>query len=82
VSEYRLFGPTKKKERLGFFGFALGLVMYFICLILLNVVPYGYVVIAFFYTPFTIQFQAVMSLIYPLIWSIPFIFIPRTKSII
>ncbi len=80
MSEYNLFGPSYVKERLGFFGFALGLVIYFIALILLNVIPYGYLVIAFFYSPFTIPFQAVMSFIYPLAWSIPFVFIPRTKT--
>ena len=82
MSEYNLFGPTLKRERLGFFGFALGLVVYFTCLITLNTIPYGYVVIDFFYAPLTIPFQAVMSFVYPLIWSIPFIFIPRTKTIV
>jgi hypothetical protein len=80
LSEYNLFGPTQKKEKLGFFGFALGLVIYFVTLILLNVIPYGNIVIALFYAPFTIPFQAVMSFIYPLIWSVPFIFIQRTKT--
>ena len=80
MSNGQLFDPPQKRERLGFFGFALGLVIYFVGFIVLNVVPYGYVVISIFYAPFTYTFQAVMVFIYPVIWSIPFIFIQRTKT--
>ncbi len=74
-----MFSLPKKREKLGFFGFAIGMVTYFVGLILLNIIPYGYIVIAFFYAPFTVEFQYVMTFVYPLIWSIPFIFIQRTR---
>ena len=61
-------------------GFALGPAIYLVGFIVLNVIPYGYVVISVFYAPFTYTFQTVMGFIYPVIWSIPFIFIQRTKT--
>ncbi|MGY5859872.1 MAG: hypothetical protein RTU63_10925 [Candidatus Thorarchaeota archaeon] len=82
MSDTKLFSIPQKKERLGFFGFALGLVIYFVGFIGLNVIPFGYVVISFFYAPFTIEFQSVMVFVYPLLWSIPFFFIQRTKTTI
>ena len=82
MSNGRLFDAPQKKERLGFFGVALGLVIYFVVFFSLNVIPYGYVVIAMLFAPFTIQFQTVMSFVYPLLWSAPFFFIKRTKTVV
>jgi hypothetical protein len=80
MSNGQLFDPPQKNERLGFFGFALGLVIYFVVNISLNVIPGGNVIITIFYAPFTTPLQSVMGFVYPLIWSIPFFFIQRTRT--
>ena len=82
MSNGQLFDFPQKRGRLGFFGLALGFVIYFVGFILLNVIPFGFVVISLLYAPFTREFQFVMMFVYPILWSVPFFFIPRKKMIV
>ena len=79
LSEHQLSELPQKKERLACFGFALGLVFYFVFFLILNVIPNGYVVIEFMFSPFKPEYQFAAPFVYMMIWSIHFSFIKHTK---
>jgi hypothetical protein len=83
LSDVQQEGPPMKEERLGFFGYALGLVIFFSVMIALNFAPgISDIMRPLMYVEPGYTIPYFISQIYPLILAIPFFFIPRKRTVV
>jgi len=81
MSDQQEYKPPEVKERLGFFGYAIGLVINFLLIIVLYLIPgISEILHLYLYVEPDYTWQYLLSQIYPIFLAIPFFFIPRKKS--
>jgi len=81
LSEQQEYKSSETKERLGFFGYAIGLIIFFPMMLALNLIPgVREIYHLFFYVETGYTWAYLLSQIYPFLLAIPFFFMRRKKT--
>jgi hypothetical protein len=81
MSNHQEYKPPETKERLGFFLYAIGLIIIVPLMIALFLTPgIGEILHLYLYVEPDYTWQYLLSQIYPIFLAIPVFFIPRKKS--
>jgi hypothetical protein len=68
------------RKRMGFFGFALGVALYFFIIFISPVFPFLAYAVSLFTPRYEVPWNYIMLFITPLIWGLVFYFVPYKKS--
>jgi len=81
LSEQQEYTPPETKERLGFFGYVIGLFIFFPVMLGLNLIPgISDIFHLFFYVEPGYTIAYFLSQTWPFFFAIPFFFIRRKKT--
>jgi len=72
--------PLYTRQRMGFFGFAIGVALYFLMVIIINLIPALSDLVIAYFPRYEFPWNYVMLFLTPIMWGCVLFFVPYNKS--